>query len=333
MHKKKIRLKKIEILGFKSFADKTSLEFHEGITAVVGPNGCGKSNISDAFRWVLGEQSAKSMRGSKMHDIIFAGTAKRKPLNFAEVTLTLTDIDGMLPTEYEEVSVTRRVHRSGESDYLLNRRPVRLKDVQDLFLDSGMGKSSFSIFEQGKIDQIINYSPLERRYIFEEASGILRFLQRKREALRKLEHTEANIDRVKDIHQEVERQIIVLEQQAEKARLYKENRGDLEYLELALFVAKWNNLAKRIENTGTREHDKKDEIETLTTAIETSERELHEAKKKLTEGELELQTQREEVYKKRSEKEIKSKERQANQERLQEIIAREKNSGFKSLKK
>ncbi|MFQ5729899.1 MAG: AAA family ATPase, partial [Waddliaceae bacterium] len=195
-----MRLKKIELFGFKSFADKTVLQFHPGITAIVGPNGCGKSNISDAFRWVLGEQSAKSMRGTKMHDLVFSGTSKRKPLNFAETTITLTGVEGDLPTEYEEVSVTRRVHRGGESDYLLNRRPVRLKDVHDLFLDSGIGKNAFSIFEQGKIEQVINLPSLERRYIFEEAAGILRFLQRKREALRRLDQTEQNIDRVKDIH-------------------------------------------------------------------------------------------------------------------------------------
>src|SRR5690606_426932 len=142
--------------------------------------------------------------------------------NFAEVTITLTDVAGLLPTEYEEVSVTRRIHRSGESEYLLNRRPVRLKDVYDMFLDTGIGKNAFSIFEQGKIDQVINLNSLERRYIFEEAAGILRFLQRKKEALRRLEQTEQNIDRVKDIHREVEKQIIVLEEQAQKARIYKE---------------------------------------------------------------------------------------------------------------
>ena len=198
-----MRLKRLKILGFKSFADLTKLNFDPGITAIVGPNGCGKSNIADAFRWVIGEQSPKSMRGGKMPDVIFAGTTHRKPLNFAEVSITLSDIGGRLPVDYDEIEITRRLHRSGESEYFINRHLVRLKDVQTLFLDSGMGKGAYSIFEQGEIDKVINLSPLERRYIFEEAAGILRFLQRKREALRKLEQSDLNISRVKDIHQEV----------------------------------------------------------------------------------------------------------------------------------
>ncbi len=198
-----MRLKKIKLFGFKSFADNTTLEFDQGITGIVGPNGCGKSNIADAFRWVLGEQSAKSMRGHKMNDVIFAGTSTRKAVNFAEVTIVLDNSDGSLPIEYAEVAVARRLHRSGESDYFLNGHQVRLKDVQSLLLDSGMGKDTYSIFEQGKIDQVINYTPIERRYIFEEASGILRFLLRKREALRKLEQSDQNLTRVKDIHNEV----------------------------------------------------------------------------------------------------------------------------------
>ena len=206
-----MRLKKIIIHGFKSFADRVVVDFSEGITAIVGPNGCGKSNISDAFRWVMGEQSAKSLRGGKMPDVIFAGTSTRKPMNFAEVTLVLTDIKGALPVEYEEVAITRRLHRNGDSEYLLNRNPVRLKDIQGIFLDSGVGKKSFSIFEQGKIDEVINLGPMERRRIFEEAAGILRFLERKREALRKMKQTDENMTRVLDIHKEVEEQIKALE--------------------------------------------------------------------------------------------------------------------------
>lgn len=219
-----MRLKRLKIIGFKSFADKVALEFHDGITGVVGPNGCGKSNISDAFRWVLGETSAKSLRGKKMEDVIFAGTSTRKQVNMAEVSITLTDIDGMLPVDYSEIEITRRYYREGESEYLINRQQVRMKDVQDLFLDTGMGKNAFSIFEQGKIDQIIQLNPVERRYIFEEAAGILRFLIRKREALSKLEKTDENISRIKDIHKEVEKQILVLERQAEEAKEYKEKK-------------------------------------------------------------------------------------------------------------
>lgn len=318
-----MKLKKIELLGFKSFADKTVLPFHPGITAVVGPNGCGKSNISDAFRWVLGEQSAKSMRGHKMNDVIFAGTSTRKPLNFSEVTITLTDIEGKLPTEYEEVSVTRRLHKSGESDYLINRRPVRLKDVYDLFLDTGIGKNAFSIFEQGKIEQVINLSALERRYIFEEAAGILRFLQRKREALRRLQQTEQNIERVKDIHQEVERQIIVLEEQAEKAKVYKENKGELERLEIGLFVAKHENLERRRELTREKEESSKKEIDEAGKDLEKLEIERQNGNIRLVQAQKELQGQREKVFETRSEKEIKTKERESSEERLMEMVAKE----------
>ena len=318
-----MKLKKIEIIGFKSFADKTVLEFHDGVTAVVGPNGCGKSNISDAFRWVMGEQSAKSMRGNKMLDVIFAGTTNRKPLNYCEVTITLSDIQDQLPVDYEEVSVTRRLHRNGESDYLINRKPARLKDIQELLLDSGMGKNSFSMFEQGKLDQVINYTPLERRTIFEEASGIMRFLQRKKEALRKLEHTDNNLSRVQDILQEVERQIIVLEEQAEKATLYKGNKALFESLEKALFLAKWGRLRKRAENADEKQGDQNKKIQEAETVLHDLEEELKQAKDLLFEGEKKLQEQNETLYQTRSTKEIKTKERQTQQERLQEAIAKE----------
>jgi len=319
-----LRLKKIEIVGFKSFADKVVLNFHPGITGVVGPNGCGKSNIADAFRWVLGEQSAKSMRGTKMPDVIFAGTSTRKPLNYAEVTITMGDINGALPIEYDEVSVTRRLHRNGESEYFINRSLVRLKDVQSLFLDSGMGKDAYSIFEQGKIDQVINYSALERRYIFEEAAGILRFLQRKREALRKLELSDQNIERVKDIHQEVEKQIVVLEKQAEKAKSYKENKVKLEQLEKGAYLAKWDNLQKRSQDSGKREGELKQGIHELNMQIEKLQYKLQEAKEHLAEGEKALRGRSEEVYRTRSEKEIKSREKLSNQERIKEALAKEK---------
>lgn len=319
-----MRLKKIQILGFKSFADKTTLEFHAGITGVVGPNGCGKSNIADAFRWVLGEQSAKSMRGSKMPDVIFAGTTHRKPLNFAEVTITLENSEGLLPIEFAEVAVTRRLHRNGESDYFINNHPVRLKDVQSLFLDSGMGKNAFSIFEQGKIDQVINYTPLERRYIFEEAAGILRFLQRKREALRKLEQTDTNMSRVKDIHLEVEKQIIVLEEQAEKARVYKENKSVLEALEKAVFLAKWDHFHRKGEEILLKENEKKKGATAANTDLDVFAAKLVDAKHALFESERMLRSRHEEVFKRRSEKEIKTREKQSNQERLKESSIKEK---------
>jgi len=167
-------LKRLEVIGFKSFADRIGIDFVPGVTAVVGPNGSGKSNVIDAIRWVLGEQSAKSLRGAKMEDIIFAGSDSRKPLNFAEVTLILDNEDERLPLSYNEVSVSRRVYRSGESEYLLNKQSCRLKDITDLFLDSGLGKEAFSIISQGRVDEILNSKPDDRRAIFEEAAGVLK---------------------------------------------------------------------------------------------------------------------------------------------------------------
>lgn len=319
-----MRLKRLDVLGFKSFADKTKLDFHPGITAVVGPNGCGKSNIADAFRWVLGEQSAKSMRGSKMPDVIFAGTTHRKPLNFAEVTITLADIGGKLPIEYDEVAVTRRLHRSGESEYFINRQPVRLKDLHALFLDSGMGKDAYSIFEQGKIDQVINLSPLERRYIFEEAAGILRFLQRKKEALRKLEQTDLNVSRVKDIHKEVERQIIVLEEQSEKARQYKENKNALDKLEKCVIIFKWEGLQAKLQDVKTRIAGQDGHVLAANAQIESLLAQLFEAKQTLAETERSLKIRGENVFDVRSNKELQTKEKQTNQERLKELAAKEK---------
>lgn len=319
-----MRLKKLEIIGFKSFADKTKLDFIDGITAIVGPNGCGKSNIADAFRWVLGEQSAKSMRGSKMPDVIFAGANNRKALNYAEVSITLGDIGGELPIAYDEVTVTRRLHRDGESEYLINRQNVRLKDVQALFLDSGMGKDAYSIFEQGKIDQVINLPPLERRYIFEEAAGILRFLQRKKEALKRLEQTELNVARVKDIHLEVERQIIILEEQAEKAREYKTNKENLDKIEKGLLAVKWESFEGKIAEVKAKGDAQDGTIAESNAQIDSVQGQIAESKQELAEAENALRARAEEVYSVKSSKEIKAKEKQSNQERLKDLIAKEK---------
>ncbi len=193
-------LKQLDIIGFKSFAEKIAIEFVPGVTAVVGPNGSGKSNITDAIRWVLGEQSAKSLRGGKMEDVIFAGSDSRKQLNFAEVTITLDNEKQTLPIEYNEVSVTRRVYRIGDSEFFLNNQPCRLKDIIDLFMDSGLGKEAFSIISQGKVDEILNSKPEERRTIFEEAAGVLKYKNRKKTAETKLSETSENLNRVNDIH-------------------------------------------------------------------------------------------------------------------------------------
>lgn len=226
--------KKLELIGFKSFADKTSIEFEAGVTAIVGPNGCGKSNISDAIRWVLGEQSAKSLRGSSMEDVIFNGSSAKEPMNYAEVALTLSNESRILPIDYDEVTIARRLYRSGESEYLLNKNNVRLRDIHEMLMGTGIGTESYSIIEQGKMDVILNSKPEDRRVIFEEAAGITKFKSQKKEALRKLEQTDQNLLRVNDIIQEVRRQIASVERQAKKAEAYKIEFEKLKNLELGV---------------------------------------------------------------------------------------------------
>ncbi|MGG4458835.1 chromosome segregation protein SMC [Brevibacillus porteri] len=247
-------LKRLELAGFKSFADRTELEFVPGVTAVVGPNGSGKSNVSDSIRWVLGEQSAKSLRGAKMEDIIFAGSDKRKPVNFAEVTLTLDNTDRSLDVEYSEVSVTRRVYRSGDSEYYINNRSCRLKDIMELFMDTGLGKEAYSIIGQGKIEEILSTKSEDRRGIFEEAAGIVKYKTRKREAEKKLDDTEQNLVRIHDIVSEITEQIGPLQEQAEIAKTYKELHRQLVEHEVALYVqqieaahTKWEAATGRVE--------------------------------------------------------------------------------------
>ncbi|HST29714.1 MAG TPA: chromosome segregation protein SMC [Chthoniobacterales bacterium] len=226
-----MHLQSLELFGFKSFADKTVFNFHEGVTAIVGPNGCGKSNLLDAIKWVLGEQSAKSLRGGEMADVIFNGTDNRKPLSFAEVSLTFTDCASELNVDWHDVRVTRRVYRDGNSEYLLNKTTCRLRDIQNLFADTGVARSAYSMMEQGKIDMILSSRPEDRRAIFEEAAGITKYKSQKKEALRKLEATEANLLRIGDVIKEVKRQIGSLQRQAGKARRYQALHADLRVLE------------------------------------------------------------------------------------------------------
>ncbi|MBN6205957.1 chromosome segregation protein SMC [Ralstonia pickettii] len=260
-------LKKLESVGFKSFAERISIEFVPGVTAVVGPNGSGKSNITDAIRWVLGEQSAKSLRGSKMEDIIFQGSDTRKALNVAEVTLVLDNQDKAVSFDYDEISVTRRVYRSGESEFYINKQSCRLKDIIDLFMDSGLGREAFSIISQGKVEEILSSKAEERRTIFEEAAGVLKYKQRKKKSEYKLAETQENLNRVEDIIYEIESQLEPLERQSNTAKRYLELKDTLKEKEISFLVAeiealhnKWTAIQETIKEEKDKELELKNEI-------------------------------------------------------------------------
>lgn len=273
-------LKRLELQGFKSFADKTILELKPGITTVIGPNGSGKSNISDAIRWVLGEQSMKSLRGTKSLDIIFAGTQNRKSLGFAEASLVFDNSDGSLPIEYTEVTVTRKIYRSGETGYYINKVPCRLKDVLELFMDTGIGKDGYSIIGQGKIDEILSNKSEDRRHIFEEAAGIVKYRTRKEESEKKLEHTKLNLLRINDILSEIEGNLEPLQMQADKAKKYLNLREELKSIEIGLFVYNIEKYKKDLEelvqsievmqNQANEEEEKLDKIKVLKEELKTS---------------------------------------------------------------
>src|SRR5882757_344281 len=241
-------LESLELHGFKSFAHRTKLTFSRGVTAVVGPNGCGKSNVLDAIRWVLGEQSAKALRGGEMSDVIFSGTDSRAAVGMAEVTMTFNECEEALGLDWHEVAITRRVFRDGGSEYLLNKTPCRLKDIHQMFMDTGIGRTAYSIMEQGKIDMILSSKPEDRRAIFEEAAGITKFKSQKKEALRKLEATDANLLRLADIIKEVKRQIGSLQRQAGKARRYQSLISDLKLLETHAAKRQFDTLAEQQES-------------------------------------------------------------------------------------
>ena len=256
-------LKNIEVYGFKSFAQKINFEFHNGITGIVGPNGSGKSNVGDAVRWVLGEQSAKQLRGGNMQDVIFSGTENRKPLSFASVSITLDNSDHKLPVDYNEVTVTRRLYRSGESEYLINGSGCRLKDIQEMFYDTGIGKEGYSIIGQGQIDKILSGKPEERRELFDEAAGIVKFKRRKATTLKKLDEERQNLVRVTDILSELTKQLGPLEKQSETARIYLAKREELKELDVNLFLL---------------DHQRTGELlKELEEKLEQAQRELNEA--------------------------------------------------------
>lgn len=238
-------LKSMEIFGFKSFAEKTPIVFEPGITVIVGPNGCGKSNVVDSIKWVLGEKQAKNIRGEKMEDIIFTGTESRKPLSLAEVSITIDNTNRVLSLDSDSVTVTRRVFRDGESEYLINKSPVRLKDIEQLFMDTGIGKSSYSVMEQGKIDMILSSRAEDRRYIFEEAAGISRFKYQKKESLRKLEETGSNLERINDIIREIEREKDHKARQAERTKVYLGLMAELKELDVRQSLLRYGELSRR----------------------------------------------------------------------------------------
>ncbi len=316
-----MRLKALELHGFKSFADKTKFEFHSGVTGIVGPNGCGKSNVVDAVRWVLGETSAKALRGGEMADVIFNGTDKRKAVGMAEVRLTFTDCEGTLGTEYNEVSIGRRVYRDGKGEYRLNNTPCRLKDIHGLFMDTGIGRSAYSIMEQGKIDLLLSSKPEDRRAVFEEAAGITRYKGQKKEALRKLEYTEANLLRVVDIIEEVKRQMNSLNRQAGKARRYQALLEDVRVLDThhshrkyAEFVAEKSELENSVRAL-TQDQER------LHREIEQKDQDIIAARDALHELEAEIGEQREQVMQLQSRAQAAENRIQFNEERNEELDA------------
>lgn len=297
-------LKSIEVHGFKSFANKIILQFHDGITGIVGPNGSGKSNVADAVRWVLGEQSAKQLRGAKMEDVIFSGTQTRKPLGYAYVSLTMDNSDHKLPIDFEEVTVTRRVYRSGESEYLINGSPCRLKDINELFLDTGIGKEGYSIIGQGQIDKILSSKPEDRRELFDEAAGIVKYKRRKNEAEKNLNEERLNLSRVTDIIKEIEKQLSPLEKQSAVAKVYLKLKEDLKGLEVSQFLMEYDKLqntkkeldekikiaAANLEQYKTDYENGKDEFQQLEQQLEDCSKEIDENKNRL--NQLKLDTEK-----------------------------------------
>ncbi len=289
-------LKRIEMQGFKSFADKTIISFDNPITGVVGPNGCGKSNITDAVRWVLGEQSAKSMRGEKMNDVIFAGSADRRKVNMAEVTLVFDNSNHILNSDKEEIEVTRRLFRdSGDAEYLIDHNNVRLKDVVDLFLDTGLGKDSLSIISQGTVVSFADAKPIERRGIFEEAAGVAKYKKRKLESLSKLERTKDNLERSTDILNELEKQVSPLKRQARKAEIYREKKARLEEIEITVLVNEIDDANKEISQLNKTLFDLDAKATMYSTDIQISETKISEAKKQISSLDNEIQALQDEL--------------------------------------
>jgi len=320
-------LKNLTLFGFKSFADKTALNFQPGVTAIVGPNGCGKSNVSDAIRWVLGEQSAKALRGGEMADVIFNGTDGRKPMGMGEVSLMLGDVDGEnlraagVEVAYDEVTLTRRIFRDGNSEYFLNRTPCRLKDIQQLFMGTGVGRTSYSILAQGHITQILSSKPEDRRIIFEEAAGITKFKSQKKESLRKLEYTEQNLLRVADLIREVKRQIGSLQRQAGKARRYKQIQTELQHLDTQLARHQFDVLQAEISEKQAAVEKLRHEIEQGSADVLRLENEIAQLRDRFSELEHEIAAQQQRGLELKGEMDRHESRIQFNEERLRELAS------------
>ncbi len=296
-------LKSLELHGFKSFANKIVLQFHNGITGVVGPNGSGKSNVSDAIRWVLGEQSAKQLRGGSMQDVIFAGTQSRRPLSYAYVAITLDNADHALPIDYEEVTVARRLYRSGESEYLINGTAVRMRDIQEMFFDTGIGKEGYSLIGQGQVEKILNGKPEERRELFDEAAGIVKYKHRKATAVKKLESEQANLVRVNDILSELNRQVGPLKQQSETAKIYLAKRDELKTCDVNLYLIDNDQYEQNLQaanerletarnqqqETAQKLSKAKDQYEQTSEEIRQAEDSIRQANEGLSQAKLERQ--------------------------------------------
>ena len=284
-------LKSIEVQGFKSFANKIVFEFNNGITGIVGPNGSGKSNVDDAVRWVLGEQSAKQLRGTKMVDIIFAGTQMRKPVGFAYVAITLDNSDHALPVDYDEVVVARRVFRSGESEYMINGNTCRLKDVSELFYDTGIGKEGYSIIGQGQIDKILSGKPEERRELFDEAAGIVKFKRRKAAAVKKLENERANLVRVNDILSELEKQVGPLGKQSEKARQYLLLKENLKTNDINAFLLEMESTRATLTDIDNKLTIAADDLDKSNREYESTKAEYEAEEQRLSELQTEIENE------------------------------------------
>ncbi len=299
-----MKIKRLEIAGFKSFADKSVLDFQQGVTGVVGPNGCGKSNIVDAIRWCMGEQSAKNLRGKAMDDVIFLGSENRKPLGMAEVSLVFSTEDGRAPAKYlefSEIQLTRRLYRDGESEYLINKTPCRLLDISELFMDTGVGTKAYSIIEQGKIGQILHSRPEERRLLIEEAAGVTKYKTRKQLALKKIDATRQNLLRLSDLLGEIKRQLNALQRQAKKAEKFREHREELREIDLLFTLHQADSLQAEHQQTQQQLSEQEHRMQEVLSAADTSENLVELQRLAVLESEKGLSTQQEELFKVRSE--------------------------------